>query len=300
MVMVDQGAGDGGKSIVRWTRSDIDPKLGGIEAGYLGKTTYNGPCPPSGDDPHHYVFAVYALKGPSRSRRRRFTRRRDRRDREACRGAGNSRGDLRPRAGAAVSKGPQWGRQGSNLRRLSRRFYRPLPLATRALPRTVADMLETAPTGPTASSRSRWASGSCWSFLSVLFSIWRMRSRVTPNAWPTSSSVLRPPAREAVAHLDHLALALGQRVQRPPHVLALHDHGRGLERRLGASRPRRSRRARSPRPRRSASRARSAAARCAARRAPRAACSAARARSPPASARGRASAPAGARRARRC
>ena len=33
------------------------------------------------------------------------------------------------------------------------------------------------------------ASGSDSSFFSVLFSIWRIRSRVTPNAWPTSSSV---------------------------------------------------------------------------------------------------------------
>ena len=38
-------------------------------------------------------------------------------------------------------------------------------------------------------SLSPWASGSDSSFLSVLFSIWRMRSRVTPNACPTSSSV---------------------------------------------------------------------------------------------------------------
>jgi hypothetical protein len=40
-----------------------------------------------------------------------------------------------------------------------------------------------------ASSRSRCASGSCFSFFSVLFSIWRIRSRVTPNARPTSSRV---------------------------------------------------------------------------------------------------------------
>ncbi len=40
-----------------------------------------------------------------------------------------------------------------------------------------------------ASSRSPCASGSCLSFFSVLFSIWRTRSRVTPKARPTSSSV---------------------------------------------------------------------------------------------------------------
>ena len=38
-------------------------------------------------------------------------------------------------------------------------------------------------------SLSRCASGRPSSFFSVLFSIWRMRSRVTPNARPTSSSV---------------------------------------------------------------------------------------------------------------
>ncbi len=40
-----------------------------------------------------------------------------------------------------------------------------------------------------AELRSPWASGRVSSFFSVLFSIWRMRSRVTPKAWPTSSSV---------------------------------------------------------------------------------------------------------------
>jgi hypothetical protein len=38
-------------------------------------------------------------------------------------------------------------------------------------------------------SFSRCASGSASSFFSVLFSIWRIRSRVTPKARPTSSSV---------------------------------------------------------------------------------------------------------------
>ena len=38
-------------------------------------------------------------------------------------------------------------------------------------------------------SLRRCASGSPSSFFSVLFSIWRIRSRVTPNARPTSSSV---------------------------------------------------------------------------------------------------------------
>src|SRR3954451_1745607 len=40
-------------------------------------------------------------------------------------------------------------------------------------------------------------------------------------------------ARQAVAQLDHLALAFGQGVERAPDVSPLHDHGRALERALG-------------------------------------------------------------------
>jgi hypothetical protein len=82
-----------------------------------------------------------------------------------------------------------------NLRRLSRRFYRPLPLTTRALPRGaayfrgVAGAFRRRGRVSYCRLRSRCASGSRWSLRSVLFSIWRMRSRVTPKAWPTSSSV---------------------------------------------------------------------------------------------------------------
>lgn len=32
-----------------------------VETDY-GDVHYGGPCPPSGDTPHHYVFTVYALK----------------------------------------------------------------------------------------------------------------------------------------------------------------------------------------------------------------------------------------------
>lgn len=32
-----------------------------IETDY-GENHYGGPCPPAGDNPHHYVFTVYALK----------------------------------------------------------------------------------------------------------------------------------------------------------------------------------------------------------------------------------------------
>ena len=39
----------------------------GSSGGFVGGTntkdvnTYSGPCPPVGDQPHHYVFSVYAL-----------------------------------------------------------------------------------------------------------------------------------------------------------------------------------------------------------------------------------------------
>ena len=51
----------------------------------------------------------------------------------------------------------------------------------------VPDVLD--PSQRYTQSLSPWASGRDSSFFSVLFSIWRMRSRVTPNARPTSSRV---------------------------------------------------------------------------------------------------------------
>ena len=43
----------------------------------------------------------------------------------------------------------------------------------------------------------------CFSFLSALASIWRMRSRVTENCWPTSSSVCHA---DAEAHAQNALL----------------------------------------------------------------------------------------------
>ena len=39
------------------------------------------------------------------------------------------------------------------------------------------------------SSRNRWLSWGCWSFLSDLCSIWRIRSRVRLNARPTGEGL---------------------------------------------------------------------------------------------------------------
>ena len=60
---------------MHWVAYDIAPSsgvleegAGGAESGRFvggtntsGTTTYVGPCPPVGDQPHHYVFSVYAL-----------------------------------------------------------------------------------------------------------------------------------------------------------------------------------------------------------------------------------------------
>jgi Raf kinase inhibitor-like YbhB/YbcL family protein len=68
---------DGGKGLgsVHWVAYDISPSVtslaegaGTVVSGLFvggtntrGTTTYFGPCPPVGDQPHHYVFGVYAL-----------------------------------------------------------------------------------------------------------------------------------------------------------------------------------------------------------------------------------------------
>ena len=118
-------------------------------------------------------------------------------------------------------------------------------------------MLTGGPDGLADRVAQRLRLGQDSSFFSVLFSIWRIRSRVTPNARPTSSSVHGWLAVQAEAELDHLALALGQRRRaraRCPRGGATARPSRTATR---PGRPRRSRRARSPPPRRSASRARS-------------------------------------------
>jgi phosphatidylethanolamine-binding protein (PEBP) family uncharacterized protein len=43
---------------LHWTVLGIPPDARGLPAG--GKD-WNGPCPPEGDKPHRYVFALYAL-----------------------------------------------------------------------------------------------------------------------------------------------------------------------------------------------------------------------------------------------
>ncbi len=56
-VMTDPDAPGG--TFVHWTRW-------GAHQGEnsFGKSGYSGPCPPKGDNPHHYVFTVYKLRSP--------------------------------------------------------------------------------------------------------------------------------------------------------------------------------------------------------------------------------------------
>lgn len=62
-----------GGIFVHWTVFDIQPSVRSIDAGAKppgslegtntsGDDRYVAPCPPKGDDPHRYVFTIYALK----------------------------------------------------------------------------------------------------------------------------------------------------------------------------------------------------------------------------------------------
>ena len=62
-----------------------------------------------------------------------------------------------------------------------------------------------------SSSRSAWHG--CHSFASVLDSICRIRSRVTPSSWPTFLQRVGVAVTEAVPQLDDSLLAIGQAVQ---------------------------------------------------------------------------------------
>lgn len=70
--VTDPDAPDG--AFTHWLVTGVDPASAGVEAGSVpvggteepngfGDTSYGGPCPPPGDDPHRYVFAVEAVDG---------------------------------------------------------------------------------------------------------------------------------------------------------------------------------------------------------------------------------------------
>lgn len=72
VTMFDPDANDG-KGFWHWLAADIPAAVHDLPAGAalpagsltftnsFGKSSYNGPCPPAGQD-HHYVLTVYALK----------------------------------------------------------------------------------------------------------------------------------------------------------------------------------------------------------------------------------------------
>jgi Raf kinase inhibitor-like YbhB/YbcL family protein len=64
-----------GATFVHWLLLGIDRATRGLAEGEtppgaeeaktsFGDEGYGGPCPPEGDDPHRYVFTLYALQGP--------------------------------------------------------------------------------------------------------------------------------------------------------------------------------------------------------------------------------------------
>jgi Raf kinase inhibitor-like YbhB/YbcL family protein len=64
-----------GGTFVHWSLVHVPPDTRALGPGAtppgavaarnsFGKSGWGGPCPPRGDPPHHYVFAVYALSRP--------------------------------------------------------------------------------------------------------------------------------------------------------------------------------------------------------------------------------------------
>jgi Raf kinase inhibitor-like YbhB/YbcL family protein len=73
-VVVDDPDAPGG-AFNHWTLFGIDPRIHALATGSVpagarqarnsnGDDRYTGPCPPSGEDPHHYQLSLYALKRP--------------------------------------------------------------------------------------------------------------------------------------------------------------------------------------------------------------------------------------------
>lgn len=61
---------------VHWVVAGLDPSVQAVTTGVVpdgavqarndkGTVGWTGPCPPKGSNPHHYIFTLYALTGPS-------------------------------------------------------------------------------------------------------------------------------------------------------------------------------------------------------------------------------------------
>lgn len=80
VVMFDPD-GAKGMGVVHWLAYNLDPASGGLDEGAAGQSSevatlgsnsrgtqhYRGPCPPAGDNPHHYVLTVIATDLPAGS-----------------------------------------------------------------------------------------------------------------------------------------------------------------------------------------------------------------------------------------
>jgi Raf kinase inhibitor-like YbhB/YbcL family protein len=69
LILFDPDAGRG-RGWTHWVAYGIDPSTTSLRPGApaakggknsWGDTIYDGPCPPPGDSPHHYVFTLYAV-----------------------------------------------------------------------------------------------------------------------------------------------------------------------------------------------------------------------------------------------
>jgi Raf kinase inhibitor-like YbhB/YbcL family protein len=73
LLVEDQDAPGG--TFVHWVLFGLEPRTHVLDEGRVpagtrqgkngfGDAEYGGPCPPEGDEPHRYVFSIYALRAP--------------------------------------------------------------------------------------------------------------------------------------------------------------------------------------------------------------------------------------------
>jgi Raf kinase inhibitor-like YbhB/YbcL family protein len=73
-ILVEDPDAPGG-TFVHWLIFGLGPQTDALDEGGVpegarqaknsfGEAKYSGPCPPKGEDPHRYVFSIYALRAP--------------------------------------------------------------------------------------------------------------------------------------------------------------------------------------------------------------------------------------------